>query len=570
MKINSEICLKNIAHKACFNRVSYIKQLIFVFTAFCCSSAQFALSMNVDQRMVNVKTTVDEPAVPIYYFSANDGTKLIVDRSLTELCIPLEDLLSAYLTVTPGDPSAEPAICATAHNPLPLSDQIPGYAIRTWMTALKILKSNPTSYRDKLNAHFSSLSDKQLLDTSDAAHYFELHKNNVASLLQCSPMYARDIIERTASQEFFKRFSRRQSDLRQLSLSKTLQTRLIDYAAMQLSTIIQLHCHDNYIPWCALPAEYKNKESVYNVCYSPDNSSLASRTHHHISINPFRTDAHKVTVIDQGSSWLGVYGICYNPAGNHLATAFNERSIAIIDTKKNSIIHTLIDPDICNTFSFAPSGSFLAVGCRNGFVNLYETATYTKAKSFLWGSRINGLCFHPQQDIFYFGTGEGKLGSCSIENGTCRHLESDSCAVKALAISPDGTNLASAQASHNYIRLWDTNTCRKTTQLYTEEAITNIAWHPTSNYLAALRRQCDSDKVLLFDLRMNKALFGLFSGKTLFDIAFNPYGTELAIAGSNGLIYRCNISEPPKNLNHACLFEAWLDREIEFNYSGLI
>ena len=519
-----------------------IKQLIFVFTASCCGSAQFALSMNVDQRMVNVKTPVDEPAAPIYYFSANDGTKLIVDRSLTELCTPLDEHLSDYLTGIPGDPSAGPASFATAQNPLPLSDQIPGRAISAWMAALKILKSNPISYQEKLDAHFTSLNGQQLVDTIEAAHYFELNQNKVAALLGCARHYGADILERTACESFYKRLG---SQLDYIDNSKIEVSRALTARLLKNTTTRRINPEEKRI--VSTQAAHLN-----SICYSPNAKQLAGHNERGIFFaDCTSTDSFCVFNIPH-STFKGGITLDYCPDGSKVAVCINQ-SIGFISSN-NSAPHSFVNiGENTKTVAYHPQGFQLATGTHAGITLFNEHDTSTKQSIDIGSTDI--VRYHPYNNFLFAAS-----RNCGLRMYNADTLQEVLAPIHAIYrkiavdVHPNGSLVV--QAYEKNLHFWDIRQ-NKREQSYEQAAqstITTLAFSPTGRILAFK----DSHALRLFDLRNNKIIndisYNTFSVHG--NLIFNSSGTILAHPTSYGNIFQWDLTQnKPVTLQELCMSE---------------
>ena len=534
---------------------------LFLLLLFMTNSFQVMSAMQSVATPSN-KAPIDEPAQPIYYIEGPDHKNLIIDRPLSKLCTTLDHIVSEY-----------PDSYGTDKNPYQLSDQIQPQAFKTWLSCLKQIAAHPDGYQQMLHKQLTCTSDQQLVDTLSTAHYFELNPTQVSSLVQSSPIFARDVIERAAIDEFFKRFAKNRPALKQLDIPTALQTRLRAYAAQRLSNIRHLYLMADMRGLFAEPNI--NHEPVYSVCYSPDSNCLISRTRKYVGIHSLRSESPVSSFINEECTAnnnrlsyrpSNVHRLNYTPNGNHLAASLYWNGIAIINVDSKQILQKLwlSTYSYFRAFAYSPSGDYLAVGRNDGNISLFDTDRYLVAKDLTISQHnINALCFHPHHDLLYSCDYKGGLFSCPLESGTVTVFDSPKLpyAATTLMISPDGALLATAQKDLDGITLWDAKQHTAIKQLVSGFRVPRVLWHPMGNYLAALTHIDDCSKVVLYDIRMDKELYCLFSAQAINDIAFNGEGSELAVA-ANSLIVRCNVNQPPKNIDTACMLEGFLEDKI--------
>ena len=530
------------------------------FTLILCItlSFQFMSAMQPAAAPSN-KAPIDEPAQPIYYFSANDGTKLIVDRSLTELCTPLDEHLSDYLTGIPGDPSAGPASFATAQNPLPLSDQIPGHAISAWMAALKILKSNPTSYQEKLDAHFSSLGDQHLIDTIGAAHYFELNQAKVAALLGCARHYGADILERTACESFYKRVSTEAHylDKNKIEIGRPLAARLLHYAMFPASYTNFFIPNTTTVP---------NRTSLLNsICYSPNGQELACHNEGVIYfIDPTTLTFYKTHI--PLSPFRGGIFLDYQPDGTHLAVCSN-RALLFLCPKEKTVQETLQIGEYTNSVTYNPHGQQLATITDKNviLINLMSKAQ-TQLVQFnsiipTQDTRATVLRYHPYYH-YLFTVGQ-HFALSMYDTSTTQLILSEhkvnKTPINALDTHPNGSLVAIGQGGN--ARLWDIRSNHQEIQnLYLPQGqVKSLAFSPCGHILALALCRWQTYEIRMIDLRNNKIIniepAKQFSSTS--NIVFNNNGTQFAYARDYGNIYLNDLTgHQPATLQEMC-FRQW-------------
>ena len=287
----------------------------------------------------------------------------------------------------------------------------------------------------------------------------------------------------------------------------------------------------------------EGQDYVQAIAFSPDGSTLASGGYlPNPVIRLWDADTGKLRSTLEG--YEDVLTLAFSPDGTILASSgeWPDYRIRLWDVATQQPRDTHFD----NTgspyaLSFSPDGKTLVSGGGDNTVRLWDIQT-GELKNRLKGHRddVNAVIFSQDGEIFASGSDDGTIRLWAAHTGEMLTiLEGDakfSEGIRALAFSPDGTTLASANAEK--IWLWDTSTKQLKEILEGHAApVTSVVFSPDGKTIAS----ASWDWTLrLWDASTGKLrkTFGEHSS-LVNTVAFSPDGKTIASA-SRGLIHLWN------------------------------
>jgi WD40 repeat protein len=201
-----------------------------------------------------------------------------------------------------------------------------------------------------------------------------------------------------------------------------------------------------------------------------------------------------------------------------------------------------VDAPRVKSLAFSTDGVFLAAGCVNGVVVIWETAT-RRARATLRGHAgiVNGLAFSPDGRSLATADNDGTLCVWDVATGQLRSSARGGSSIQSVVFSPDGRTIAT---SGILVLLWDA-AAGCTTHTFLDRFggyHSGLDYSPDGRWLAAaspIRRT-----ITVWDLatpgRQATVPGRVGAG---FALAFAPDGRTLASGGEDGMIELWTVAE---------------------------
>jgi WD40 repeat protein len=288
----------------------------------------------------------------------------------------------------------------------------------------------------------------------------------------------------------------------------------------------------------------------------------------------------------------GINALAFRPDGRRLATANQDRSIAIWEPSTGRLVRTLKNAHLLTitSLAYSPDGTTLASGGADRVVKIWEADTgrqlhalarhtgHVASVTFsrdgkllasaggdrtilLWnpltGSHlrtlkdhqgaVNQVCFSPAAPLLASASQDGTVKLWDAAQGTVQQtLRGHAGEVTGLCFNHDGSVLASGgglRRRHGEVRLWDMRTGQEIRPRYS---------HPDQVLCLALSRTGQlavggrSGLVRVWDTATGSEAFS-FRGDPQFvsSLAFLPDGRRLAAAGQGGFVRLWNSAGEP-------------------------
>jgi WD40 repeat protein len=272
-----------------------------------------------------------------------------------------------------------------------------------------------------------------------------------------------------------------------------------------------------------LPADNgADKISVSCLQLSPQGRFLAVAR---LAITVYDTATGKMVQRFGESIDEGIGPMSFSADGRLLAVALSNGQLRIWDWARRKCLYETRRP-LIEVLAFAPKGTGLAVGARDGSLSMIDAQT----GRILWciekKSPVQALVFSPDGRILAAGGKDGTLTCYASSTGNrIRFWKAHKNGSMVLAFHPNGKRLASG-GSDGVVRIWETLTGRDLVPLPGhKQSVTEIACSPDGNYL--LSASCD-ETVCLWDLRQGRQLWSAATNSLRQSPVFSANGKACA------------------------------------------
>lgn len=233
-----------------------------------------------------------------------------------------------------------------------------------------------------------------------------------------------------------------------------------------------------------------------------------------------------------------VNSVVFSPEGDRLATCSTDGTSRIWSFATGRLLHTLEGQRMPR---WSPDGRLLTTLSRPGQVAHWDGASCEPLGGFkVADRRLFCLAFPPEEAELLVG-GTGTIHLVRLSDGAPRDtLEGHGVAVAAMALSPDGTLLASTGAEGE-LRFWDTATWQAVREVPLHAGgVLQLSWAPSGDRVAV---SCDF-VIQVVPIREDGEVERLeVDIKGLYGVAFSPDGRWLANAGADGRLRIWSFSD---------------------------
>jgi WD40 repeat protein/serine/threonine protein kinase len=277
---------------------------------------------------------------------------------------------------------------------------------------------------------------------------------------------------------------------------------------------------------------YGHQAGVNAVCYSPDGARLASASQDRtIQLRDSRSGAPLVTFRGHTDR---LNALAYSPDGARLASASHDQTVKLWDARSGTEIATLRGhTDRVNAVAYSPDGARLASASHDQTVRLWDSRSGV-ALATLRGhaAEVNSVAYSPDGTRLASGSLDGTVKVWDTHGGALlATLRGHPRFVLSVAYSPDGTCVAGAVYDRT-IKLWDARSGAQVATLRGHTDLVNaMAYSPDGARLASAAQD---GTVKVWDVRRGTEL-ATRRGHTgmAYAVTFSPDGTRLASAGED-------------------------------------
>jgi WD40 repeat protein len=231
----------------------------------------------------------------------------------------------------------------------------------------------------------------------------------------------------------------------------------------------------------------------------------------------------------------------FSPDGQRLATASDDGTARIWDTKSGMELAVLHHEGKVKAVAFSPDGAYLATASwGNDTARLWDVESGTEQAVLRHEDEVNAVAFSPDGAYLATTSGDGTARLWDVESGTEQAVLRHEDEVNAVAFSPDGAYLATTSRDGT-ARLWDVENGTEQDVLH-HDKVRVVVFSPDGRQLATAGR---GGPVRLWDVETGSELFvwhheadgitDLILGGIR--LAFSPDGQRLAASGGEGRLW---------------------------------
>jgi WD40 repeat protein len=297
-----------------------------------------------------------------------------------------------------------------------------------------------------------------------------------------------------------------------------------------------------------LRSTFGEGELLRTLSFSPDGTTLASAGGN--------TDDFAIRLWDVASGIFVrsldthtsiIWDLAFSPDGRMLASVSADKTAKIWDWRAGTVIKSLDFPDQVVSVAFSPDGQTLAVGGVDGFPNAsiwtYSVSSWEPGLKLAESWNIPAIVFSPDSQFLVGGGTSRNARTWRMSDGANLFTLSHSGQVDTLAISPDGSTIASGlcevsgdngACSRGAVWLWDLHTGKLLRKFSDFDAwVQTVAFSPDGSLLIA---GAQGGTLRFYDTADDSTVFTTHTAGPGGVLAVSPDGRLLAATSNDNQI----------------------------------
>jgi WD40 repeat protein len=243
--------------------------------------------------------------------------------------------------------------------------------------------------------------------------------------------------------------------------------------------------------------------------------------------------------------------LAFSPDGRDLAVAGQEPAVRIWGVESRVEREALqVGGEATKAVAFAPDGAVLAVGQERdgrgiGLVTLWDYARRRRLAVLEGhGGGVNTLAFAPDGAVLAAGDTAGVVRLWDVRGLRPRAtLQTDHCCVVAVCFSPDGATLATANALRPLVQLWDAASGAPRGEIATGSAVNALAASPDGTMLVTAEADGTAALWEAAGLRRLATVRDGSEGGSFQSLAFSGDGTWFVTGGADGALRVWDVAQ---------------------------
>ena len=235
-----------------------------------------------------------------------------------------------------------------------------------------------------------------------------------------------------------------------------------------------------------------------------------------------------------------ITAIVFSPDSRLIATADGRGFVKVWSTLAGRSI--LRHPDIVYQPAFSLDGKYLATGCRDRRVRIFDRSSGKLLHSLAGHFQlVRTVAFSPDSKRLVSTGPDRRVIIWDVDTGRrLATLLGHTGAIGSAVFSPDGLQIATA-SSDDTVRIWDVANKKELRRFQLRSSCYNVS--PKYNRDGTRLAVAGFGKVSIFDLKTSRPPQELEGPSSLVTgLAFSPDGEQLAVAGSEGSIWLWHVA----------------------------
>jgi WD40 repeat protein len=252
-----------------------------------------------------------------------------------------------------------------------------------------------------------------------------------------------------------------------------------------------------------------------------------------------------------------VSALAFSPDAQEIASASLDKSVNVWNVDDGTLLGTIRDSDEVSSVAFMPNGKQVVYGGRNGIIVINDTGGGERAirslkpeGTYAWDllPAVWSVAVSPDGTKIASGNADGSVKIWSVSGPLLRTMKSHDDAVMAVVYAPDGSSIVSG-SKDGTVRIADTSTGQELARL-TDHAgqVLSVAISPDGKWIAA---GGSGNTAVIWNAATGRVAHVLMTSlNPVQSVAFSRDGRRLAVGGNDARveIWDANSAQVVRNV----------------------